>query len=70
MLCYVRDIIHSTVARILLFMGLKRERVEQNLSNWMATGLAWGSGDPCDHRHSILLHETCGKKKEPTNMGL
>ena len=35
----------------------------------LATGLAWGSGDACDHRHSILLHETCEKKKEPTNMG-
>ena len=35
----------------------------------LATGLTWGSGDACDHRHIILLHETCEKMKEPTNMG-
>ena len=43
------------------------------MGNWggdaLATGLTWGSGDACDHRHSILLHETCEKMKEPTNMG-
>ena len=35
----------------------------------LATGLTWGSGDACDHRHSLILHETCEKKERTDKYG-